>query len=408
MRATRAVAERIAAALDAHRLPRAMEGNRIRLLASGQQYFPALLEAITVARHSVHLEAYIFADDETGRAVLSALVQAARRGVEVRLMIDGFGGGEFARRIGASLPAGTARVRIYRHQRWWWPWRRLLRRLHRKIVVIDERIAFVGGINVNDEPVRDETTGEPIGPRFDFAVACEGPIVAEISLAVRRLWWAVGVAIGGESVEPVPRRTRSSQPLSAGVRAALVLRDNLRNRHNIERSYLSAIRAARQQIHIACAYFLPGRRIRRALVQVARRGVRVRLLLQGRVEYRLQHYAQRALYGQLLKAGIEIHEYRCSYLHAKVAVVDDDWATVGSSNIDPISLLLAREANVMVRDRAFCVQLRGAIETAIAGDSRRLGVGDDTRRSWIQRKIDWIAYALVRAATVILVRGSDY
>jgi cardiolipin synthase len=225
---------------------------------------------------------------------------------------------------------------------------------------------------------------------------------------VRRLWWAVGVAAWGKLVEPAPRRVRASAPLHGGVRASLVLRDNLRHRHNIEHSYLSAIRSARQQILVACAYFLPGQRFRRALVRAAQRGVRVRLLLQGRVEYRLQHHAQRAFYGQLLEAGIEIHEYRRSYLHAKVAVVDTDWATVGSSNIDPLSLLLAREANIVVRDRVFCAELRAAIERAVDGDSRRLDALDYARRSWIARVIDWIAYGLVRAMTVVLARGNDY
>jgi len=159
---------------------------------------------------------------------------------------------------------------------------------------------------------------------------------------------------------------------------------------------------------VASAYFLPGRRFRSALVRAVRRGVRVNLLLQGRMEYRLQHYAQRALYGQFLDAGIEIHEYRRSYLHAKVAVVDEDWATVGSSNIDPLSLLLAREANVVVRGRAFSGELRALIESAIQTDSRQLHAADYARRSPVARVMDWIAYGLVRAATLVLARGNNY
>jgi len=326
----------------------------------------------------------------------------------VRVLIDGFGGGEFARRLREQLPGIGAQVRIYRPHRWWQPRRRLLRRLHRKLVVIDDHLAYLGGINVNDEPERDELTGEPIGPRLDFAVECEGPIVATISDTMRRLWWAVGVAHWGDVSEPPPRRGRPDAPLPGGVRAALVLRDNLRHRHSIERSYLGAIRSSRRQILVACAYFLPGKRIRGALVRAARRGVRVRLLLQGRVEYRLQHYGQRVIYGQLLEAGIEIHEYRRSYLHAKAAVVDEDWATVGSSNIDPLSLLLAREANIVVRDRAFSGELGTLIEAAIESDARQLHALDYARRSWAARVTDWIAYGLLRAATVLLARGNDY
>jgi len=403
-----AIARRIAGSLGPLIRPHFTEGNRVRLLASAQQYFPALLAAIAAARRLVHLETYIFADDRIGQSVAQALVGAARRGVEVRVLIDGFGGGDFARQLAARLPEDGAKVRIYGPQHWWRPRRRLLRRMHRKLAVIDDRVAYLGGINVNDEPQRDEFTGEPIGPRFDVAVECEGPIVAAIASAMRRLWWAVAVANWSQMPEPAPRRVRAPQPIQGGMRAALVLRDNLRHRHSIERSYLSSFRAARRQILVASAYFLPGRRFRGALVSAARRGVRVRLLLQGRVEYRLQHYAQRALYGQLLAAGIEIYEYQSSYLHAKVAAVDDEWATVGSSNIDPLSLLLAREANMVVRDRVFNEQLRVLIESAIVSDSHPLRTSDYERRSWASRVTHWIAYGIVRAATVVLARGNNY
>ncbi len=403
-----AIARRIAGTLRPLMRPHFTDGNRIRLLGSAQHYFPELLAAIAGARRLVHLETYIFADDDVGRSVVDALAAAARRGLEVRVLIDGFGGGEFARQLAVRLPEDGVQVRIYRPQRWWRPRRQLLRRMHRKLVVVDDRLAFLGGINIDDNPLRDEFTGEPIGPRFDIAVECEGPIVAAIATAMRRLWWGVAVANWHEISEPPPRRVRPPRPLQGGVRAALLLRDNFRNRRSIEHSYLGSLRAARRQILLASAYFLPGRRFRGALVRAARRGVRVRLLLQGRVEYRLQHYAQRALYGQLLAAGIEIYEYRRSYLHAKAAVVDEDWATVGSSNIDPLSLLLAREANVVVRAREFAEELRGLIESAMGDGARLLHASDFARRSWPERVRDWIAYGLVRAATVVLARGNNY
>lgn len=389
------------------RLPRATEGNRLRLLASGAQFFPALLAAIDAARHSVHMETYIFAADAAGAAVREALLRALGRGVEVQLMVDGFGSAASVDAIAAAFAATPARLRVYRPQRWWRPWWRQLRRLHRKLAVIDERLAFVGGINVEDEPARDAFTGEALGPRFDFAVACEGPLVAEVAATMRRLWWAVGAAGDGARFEPFPRRPRPGAGIAGGVRAALALRDNLRHRHGIERGYLAAIGGARREVLIACAYFLPGRRLRRALERAARRGVRVRLLLQGRVEYRLQHVAQAALYRQLLAAGIEIHEYRSGYLHAKAAVIDEDWATVGSSNIDPISLLLAREANIVVRDAAFATELRTAIEAALAAGARRHEPAA-TRRTLFTRLTGALAVALVRAATALLAGARDY
>jgi cardiolipin synthase len=385
-------------------------GNRVRLLVNGEQYFPQLLAAIESARRSIHLETYIFADDNIGERVAFALAAAASRGVQVRLIIDGYGGGEHARRLARELGAVGVEVRIYRPERWWRLERRLLRRLHRKIAVIDDAIAFVGGINIIDDhnhPVGDRGR---LGPRFDFAVSCEGPIVAAIALAAKRLWWTLSFVDPAGRAGPLPQL--AAQPrlpyFADGVRASLLLRDNLRHRRTIERAYLDAIAGARHQILIACAYFLPGRRFRAALREAAARGVRVRLLLQGRVEYALQHHAQRALYDQLFAAGIEIYEYVPSYLHAKVAVIDGEWSTVGSSNIDPYSLLLAREANVVVYDERFGAELQSVLERAIERDAFALRAEDYARRSWLERLRDVFAYRVVRLATVVLARAKDY
>jgi cardiolipin synthase len=179
-------------------------------------------------------------------------------------------------------------------------------------------------------------------------------------------------------------------------RAALVLRDSLRHRRDIEDAYLQHIEQTRVEIVIACAYFFPGRRFRRALMAAARRHVRVRLLLQGQIEYPLLHYASRALYGSLLDAGIEIHEYLESFLHAKVAVFDRRVACVGSSNIDPFSLLLAREANVFVDDTAFAMELHRSLEEAMRVGSRQLPPGEWHRRSLFERARTWLGYAVAR------------
>jgi cardiolipin synthase len=384
-------------------------GNRIRLLVNGEHYFPELLAAIDGARRMVEIETYIFAEDNIGLRVAFALASAASRGVEVRLLIDGFGGGEHARRLAHDLGVHGAQVRIYRPERWWRLQRKLLRRLHRKVAVVDGRLAFVGGINIiDDHNVPDHARGR-LGPRFDFAVACEGPIVQAIALAARRLWWKQGLA-GLRSAGPPPRLADvpAPPPIAGGVPASLLLRDNLRNRRAIERAYLQAFDAARERATIANAYFLPGRRFRAALLAMAARGVRVRLLLQGEPEYAIQFHAQRALYGQLLAGGIEIHEYTASHLHAKVAVVDGAWATVGSSNIDPYSLLLALEANVVVHDRGFAQRLAAVLDAAIEQDSRPVAAADYERRGWLARARDWCAYFAVRLATVVLARGHDY
>lgn len=381
-------------------------GNRIALLRSGAEFFPRLLAAIAGARESVHLETYIFELDAVGERVIDALVAAARRGVAVHVLVDAFGSGRALPLLRERLAAGGVRFRVFRPGLWWRLERRLLRRLHRKIVLVDDRVALVGGINIIDDHHHPGADGGDIGPRYDFAVACEGPLVALIAFVVRRLWWAVsaGDRVSGERP---PRYVELSPPLPENMRAALLLRDNLRHRRTIEHAYLEAIQGARRDILLANAYFLPGRRLRRALSQAALRGVRVRLLLQGRVEYRLQHYAQQALYGELLQAGVTIHEYTPSFLHAKVAVVDDVWSTVGSSNIDPYSLLLAREANVAVIDHDFAVQLRGELERAIEFEAVPIRAPALAQRGWLKRAAYRIAYSMVRFMTFVATRRVD-
>lgn len=382
-----------------------LPGNRIALLETGAQYFPALLAAIEAAACEIHLETYIYADDPTGRQVTAALAGAARRGVAVRVLVDGFGARAFPDGPGRRLAEAGVQVQTYRPELAPFKLRRhRLRRLHRKLVAIDGRVAFVGGINIID----DNDTPH-LGPRFDYAVRIEGPLVARVRASMAHLWRLVGWA-------RLRRRPPASPPspcrLDAAVdtvEAAFVIRDNLRHRRDIEQAYLTAIDGARDEIFIAMAYFLPGRRFRKALIAAARRGVAVKLLLQGQVEYALLHYATQALYGSLLKESIRIFEYRAGFLHAKVAVVDDDWATVGSSNIDPYSLLLAREANVVVRDAGFAAQLRGSLERAAAADAIEITPAALQRSSLLARTLRWAAYGMVRLLLGLTrYGGEDY
>jgi cardiolipin synthase len=378
-------------------------GNRIELLKCGADFFPRLNSAIESARDTVHLETYIFELDAVGEQVAASLVGAAQRGVRVRLLVDAFGSDRTIPLLRERMRAGGVEMRVFRPGLWWRLERRLLRRLHRKIAVIDDRLAFVGGINIIDDHHHPGVDAAGLGPRYDFAVACEGPLVALIAFVVKRLWWTV-TARDRQPDDVAPRYAQPAAPLAENMRATLLLRDNLRHRRTIQRAYLDAITGAKHEVLLANAYFLPSRRLREALCEASRRGVRVRLLLQGRVEYRLQHYAQRALYGQLVEAGVEIHEYTASFLHAKVATVDDLWSTVGSSNIDPYSLLLAREANVAVIDRAFAVQLRGELERAMAEESRPVMAPTLARRPWWKNLGYRLAYAVVRLITVVAVR----
>ena len=180
------------------------------------------------------------------------------------------------------------------------------------------------------------------------------------------------------------------------ARASFSYRDNLRHRRDIEREYLQAIKRARREIIIANAYFLPGYRFRHALIEAARRGVTVVLLMQGRVDHGLLHYASLGFYQQFLDAGIEIHEYKTGFMHAKVAAIDGMWATVGSSNIDPFSLLLAREANIFVRERHFAGELRADLRRAMLQDAVQIKQSRVDKDRWLYRVLPWLCFGVVR------------
>jgi len=375
-------------------------GNRLQLLSSGAAYFPALLQAIDAAQIAVYLETYIFANDETGKSVAAALVRSAKRGVAVHLLVDGFGSKDMPERLRQELLDAKVQILIYNPKIS--PFalkRRSLRRMHRKLVAIDRRVAFIGGINIID----DMNAPGHMHPRYDYAVCVEGALVESVHLEVERLW---------RRVAWVNFRWRWRHKVLAPVcavdgnqRAVLVVRDNLRHRFDIENAYLEAIGKAKSEIVIANAYFFPGRRFRRALRQAVERQVRVVLLLQGRMEYMLFHYATRALYGPLLEAGVEIYEYHKSFMHAKVAVIDQNWATVGSSNIDPFSLMLAREANIVVDDFSFTQELRGSLYRSIAEGAQVVEKSMWYRQPLWRRLIIWSAYGITRLALGLVGHG---
>ena len=269
--------------------------------------------------------------------------------------------------------------------------RNRLRRMHRKLVVVDDALGFTGGINIIDDM---DTPGQ-VPPRYDYAVSVEGPLVSAMEAAARRLWMIVAWAKLKRRGKPGAIK---SQTVKGDQLATFVVRDNFRHRRDIENLYLSAIKKATSEVIVANAYFFPGIRFRHALVSAAKRGVKVTLLLQGKVEYLWLHYASRALYGSLLDAGVTIYEYKKSFMHAKVAVIDKHWATVGSSNIDPFSLLLAMEANVVLEDPAFAIQLLQSLLDAIKHGSERVAPEDWKNQPFITRVLSWISYGLARLA----------
>jgi cardiolipin synthase A/B len=399
-------------------VPLLRSGHHLHLLEGSGELFPAMLAAIDAAVTEVRLETYIFDFTGSGAEVAYALERAARRGVRTLVLVDGFGcpapPPSWAERLGTA----GVQWRVYSPPgRLGLLWPGQWRRLHRKLCVVDGAVGFCGGINILDD-FHDPNHGPLDSPRLDFALRVTGPLVAQMHEAMMRQWLRVRAVdelrhrhLGGllDSLRsPRPARVAPA-PLSHGLpraKAALLLRDNLRHRKQIEKAYLRAIGRSREEILIANAYFVPGRRMRRALEQAARRGVRVLLLLQGRYEYFMQYYAARPVFGSLLRAGVEIHEYSPSFLHAKVAVVDGHWATIGSSNLDPLSLLLAREANVVVEDHRFGARLRARLLHAVEHEGRRMDPAEYESRPPLQRAKEWLALVIMRLA--LAIQGKNY
>ncbi|OOG58603.1 cardiolipin synthase ClsB [Polaromonas sp. C04] len=396
--------------------------HQIQLLQGSKEFFPALIEAVDLALAEVRLETYIFDFTGTSAGVAQALERAAQRGVTVQLVVDGVGTGTFPPEWRERFDRAGVQWRVYAPlgplgyllpSRW--------RRLHRKLCVVDGQVSFCGGINILDD-LHDPNYGTLMLPRLDFAVRASGMLVQEMRDTMALLWWRL------QAVRDTRQRNfpaaLSSLRTAAGYRhgtqgsakngaddvhfakALLLLRDNVHHRSKIERAYRKAIGEARQEIIIANAYFVPGRKLRRALKMAAQRGVKVQLLLQGKYEYFMQYHAARPVYGALLAAGVEIYEYSASFLHAKVAVVDGRWVTVGSSNLDPLSLLLAREANVVVNDAGFAADLRGRLVRAMENGGQRVDAAQYAGRPWRQRLRDRIAFGLMRAA--LFVTGYRY
>lgn len=371
---------------------RFISGNNIKLLRSGLEYFPALEQAIQNATSEIYLQAYIYEHDISGIRIGNALIEAVKRGVSVNILLDGFGSQYLPKHYVQTLRDAGVKLMFYRPKISPWTLKKnRLRRLHSKVAVIDSHIAFVGGINIID----DNNSPNQIPPRIDYAVRIEGNLLPAISASVHKLWRRMQFMHLHSLYVPQIKVTHHRYHGSNNIKAAFVIRDNILHRRDIENAYLRAIKAAKSEILIANAYFIPGRKFRKALIDAAKRGIKVRLLLQGRKEYFLM-FATHAFYNEFLNNGIEIYEYRKSFMHSKVAVIDTFWTTIGSSNIDPFSLLLAREANIIIQDKTFAAELHTDIESLIQDGGVKITSQEWVKASIVKRVASWIAYGAVR------------
>ncbi|WP_396616303.1 cardiolipin synthase ClsB [Lysobacter soli] len=340
------------------RLTRAIDtcwrhGHRVRLLENGEDYFARVFEAIDAAQREVLLETFIWFEDKVGLALKERLVAAAQRGVRVHFLVDAFGSPDLSDDFLQELTTAGVQLRMYDRQPTLMGIRlNVFRRMHRKLVAIDDTLAFVGGINYSADHLAD------FGPtaKQDYAVEVQGPVVADIVSFLRRAMVTRGT---GERWEP--GNEAASRKAEGPADVCFLPRDNGRRSRAIEHAYRQAFRDAKREIVIANAYFFPGYGFLRDLRAAARRGVKVQLIFQGEPDTPMALIAARWLYRYLVDAGVHIFEYCERPFHGKVAVIDGEWSTVGSSNLDPLSLSLNLEANVFIRDADFARDLRGRL-----------------------------------------------
>jgi cardiolipin synthase A/B len=359
-------------------------GNAVRLLRNGAETFPAWLEAIEAARVRISFEMYIFSDDAIGRRFADALITAARRGVEVRLLYDFVGCRDTPAEFFDRMREHRVHVIAYHRYRFWRPrfWA-LLRRNHRKTLVCDGQVAFAGGLNISNEWVAEADGGDDW---HDAVIQVEGPAVATIEATFLRTWnrrakkWA---RLDPAGLTPPP---------AAGKTAlAVVANSELRDRFVIRRAALHAIRESTRQIFLANPYFVPDRGVLRALQRAAGRGVDVRLLLPTESDSTVLDLAARAVFGPLLAAGVRIWQSR-TVVHTKVLAVDDLFVSIGSYNLDHRSLAYNLEMVVNLIDERTAKDAVAMLEADMAA-GEELTRETFGRRPLLVRLLERLAYS---------------
>ena len=379
-----ALRRRIETALGrlALRGPPPVAGNRLRLLIDGAAVYPAMHEAISQARRTITLETFFYEPDATGDRFLAALIERARAGVLVRLMVDGVGSFSTPREYFAPLVAAGGRVAVYSAPKPWVPLSRLWRRNHRKVLVVDDTTAYLGGLNIHDEAAPVEWGGEAW---HDAHVEVVGPVALRLTDLFNRTW----LRVRGEDLRD--RRAPAVQP--SGSTSVQVLESRIARRYSVRRAYLDAIRQAQHRICISNAYCIPDRGIRRALYAARLRGVQVQILFAGSTDVLAVRFASQALYARLMKRGIEVWEWHERVLHTKTAVIDGAWSNIGSYNLDTRSLLHNLEANLACVD----AELGAAVEREFDADltrSRRIDPETWHRRPRVNKMLEWMCLQL--------------
>ncbi len=332
--------------------------NKVKLIHGGKEYFELLLSLINKAKESIHLQTYIYDDDETGRQIAEALKEAVKRNVEVFLLADGYASQSMSKSFINGLAGSGIQFRFFepffKGKHFYFG-----RRMHHKIVVVDTTYALVGGINISDR--YNDTPSKAAW--LDFALFIEGIIAKDLCILCWKTWKEFPVKMGLTPCEKKVLNYSFSEEEKMLVR--MKRNDWVRRKNEISASYIEMFRNARSHITILCSYFLPGKMIRRLLRNATRRGVKVSVITAGPSDIKIAKYAERWMYDWLLRNKIELYEYQPTILHAKVAVCDGEWLTLGSYNVNNISAYASIELNLDVKDAAFANGMEQILETII-------------------------------------------
>jgi cardiolipin synthase len=364
--------------------------NKVELIRGGKQYFDLLLQLINNARESIHLQTYIYDDDETGTLVAAALKDAVKRNVEVYVITDGYASQILSQKFIDDLRNAGIHFKmfepLFRSKQFYFG-----RRMHHKMVVVDAKFALVGGVNITNR--YNDMPGQPAW--LDFALYIEGEIARELCVLCWKTWngFSLGMKITPCEEKEINYTINPAETCLVRMRRE----DWVRRKNEVSKTYIEMLRNAHSHIIILCSYFLPGNTIRRLLKNASARGVKIKIITAGPSDVMIAKYAERWMYDWLLRNKIELYEYQKNILHGKIAVCDTAWMTVGSYNINNISAHASIELNLDVKNPEFAKQVETTLEKIITDDCVLISKEHHIRsKNIIKQFVRWFSYQFIR------------
>lgn len=365
-------------------------GNKVKLVRGGREYFDLLLKLIGDAKESIHLQTYIYDDDETGEQVAGALKSAVTRGVQVYLLADGYASQVMSQKFIKELKEAGIHFRyfepFFRSRHFYFG-----RRMHHKVFVSDARYSLVGGVNISNR--YNDMPGKPAW--LDYALYAEGEISQELCVLCWKAWLGFSSQMGITPCEEKKHLFHFGEGNSSPVR--MRRNDWVRRKNEISATYIEMLRTARSHVTIMCSYFLPGRVIRRLLANAAKRGVKIKIITAGFSDVKITKPAERWLYDWMLRNNIELYEYQSNVLHTKIAVCDGEWMTIGSYNVNNVSAYASIELNLDIKDAVFTRSAEEVLASIIASDCTMITNEKHRKSKNIFRQFTrWFSYESLR------------